>query len=355
MKEKICGIYKITNQINGKVYIGQSIDIKDRWQEHKREAFKQDSYKYNYPLYQAIRKYGLENFTFEILEECLFEELNQKEIEYISLYESYPPDNGKGYNQNPGGGGGTPYKNRPYKDKDNLNAVKDYLINTKLSQKEISKILNVCVSTISYINKGKIAFDKNLKYPIRYYNSTSNLNYNKFENSLIKRVGRVCSICGSKIQYLSTTCKKCSRLSIKIPIPSKEEILKAFYELKNCQKVADKFNVSTVLLKKWREELDLPEKVKDTIELYQREYLEIVRKEKFKRQPKKIVQISLETKEILNVFNNAAEAGRYLNKYVFNQTGNLNTPRRSDSILNCCKGEIKSSYGFKWEFIQALQ
>ena len=85
-KERICGIYKITNLINGKMYIGQAQDIYKRWYAHKYSAFKKDNKRYNVILYRAIRKYGLENFEFEILEECCVGELNEKEIYYINKY-----------------------------------------------------------------------------------------------------------------------------------------------------------------------------------------------------------------------------------------------------------------------------
>ena len=57
------GIYKIENLVNHKVYIGQSIHIEKRWQEHCRPSA--DS-----AIAKAIRKYGKENFSFQILEEC---------------------------------------------------------------------------------------------------------------------------------------------------------------------------------------------------------------------------------------------------------------------------------------------
>lgn len=86
------GIYKITNNINNKSYIGQSIQIEQRWKEHKL--------KYNWerektkPLYLAFQKYGLENFTFEIIEECKEEQLDIKEKYWIDFYNSYK----EGYN-----------------------------------------------------------------------------------------------------------------------------------------------------------------------------------------------------------------------------------------------------------------
>ena len=96
----VIGIYKITNLVNGKSYIGQSVNIQKRFNAHKSVAFNPNDANYNYPLYRAIRKYGLENFSFEVLEECDISELNNKEIYYISKYNTY----GKcGYNQDKGG------------------------------------------------------------------------------------------------------------------------------------------------------------------------------------------------------------------------------------------------------------
>lgn len=96
----LCGIYKIENSINKKVYIGQSLDIKKRWREHKSAAFNVNSKDYNMVIYKAIRKYGLENFQFSILEECSREDLNARECYWIEYYNSYK----KGYNASKGGG-----------------------------------------------------------------------------------------------------------------------------------------------------------------------------------------------------------------------------------------------------------
>lgn len=71
------GIYKITNNLNNHAYIGQSIHIEHRWQEHKTQYnWERES---NKPLYLAFQKYGIENFTFEVLEECESNELSIKE------------------------------------------------------------------------------------------------------------------------------------------------------------------------------------------------------------------------------------------------------------------------------------
>ena len=74
------GIYKITNLINHNAYIGLSINIEKRWQEHKERSQNISNKEYNKVLYKAFRKYGIDNFKFEILEECKSEELKEKEI-----------------------------------------------------------------------------------------------------------------------------------------------------------------------------------------------------------------------------------------------------------------------------------
>lgn len=99
MNNEICGIYKIENIINFHKYIGQAIDIKKRWREHKSNAFNQNSKDYDMVIYRAIRKYGLENFSFEIIEVCNPKELNDKEVYWIEYYNSYYD----GYNCSKGG------------------------------------------------------------------------------------------------------------------------------------------------------------------------------------------------------------------------------------------------------------
>lgn len=91
----ISGIYKITNLINNKVYIGQSNDIKRRWNEHKARYHDINNNCYDKPLYQAFRKYGIENFQFEIIEECSLDIINKQEGYWIKYYNCISPN---GYN-----------------------------------------------------------------------------------------------------------------------------------------------------------------------------------------------------------------------------------------------------------------
>jgi group I intron endonuclease len=76
------GIYKITSP-SGKVYIGQSINIKRRFKEYNRKQCNQ-----SIKLFNSLIKYGPEKHKFEIIEECEVERLNEREEYYISLFNS---------------------------------------------------------------------------------------------------------------------------------------------------------------------------------------------------------------------------------------------------------------------------
>lgn len=94
------GIYKITNTINNKIYIGQSVRIKDRWNEHCNPSPNKHSI-----ISQAIKKYGKENFTFEVIEECSQDQLDEREVFWIKYYNSFED----GYNLTRGGSHGFYY------------------------------------------------------------------------------------------------------------------------------------------------------------------------------------------------------------------------------------------------------
>lgn len=61
-------IYKITNQKNGMVYIGSSIEVERRWRQHKEASINEKDHHYNYPLMIAFREFGIANFTFEVID-----------------------------------------------------------------------------------------------------------------------------------------------------------------------------------------------------------------------------------------------------------------------------------------------
>lgn len=83
----VCGIYKITNIKNDMCYIGQSKDIDERFKQHMKYGLGIDTPVGN-KLYQAMKEIGPENFTFELLEACPVEQLDEKEKFYIELYQA---------------------------------------------------------------------------------------------------------------------------------------------------------------------------------------------------------------------------------------------------------------------------
>lgn len=88
-------IYKITNRLNGKIYIGQTTNPTRRFQEHRACGYGQETEKI---LYKAFSKYGIGNFSFEVIEET--EDYNEREKYWIKYYNCLVPN---GYNMNEGG------------------------------------------------------------------------------------------------------------------------------------------------------------------------------------------------------------------------------------------------------------
>ena len=154
------GIYKITNKVNNKVYIGQSSDIKRRWRDHRSAAFNPKDNGYNYPLYKAIRKYGLDNFSFDILEECSQSDINEREIFYIKEYNAHGSG---GYNQDDGG----LHAVHGNLDKNTVLEIHELLKQRTMTMTEIAQQYQVHKNTIKMINNGGAWIMENITYPIR--------------------------------------------------------------------------------------------------------------------------------------------------------------------------------------------
>lgn len=105
-------VYKITNMLNNKIYIGQTTkSLGLRWGQHRRASL---SYGSNYPLYKAIRLYGIENFKIEKIDVAdNSEELNIKEEFWIETFNSYIKHR-KGYNLTKGGHNRDDLKNKSW-------------------------------------------------------------------------------------------------------------------------------------------------------------------------------------------------------------------------------------------------
>ena len=165
-----CGIYKIKNKINGKIYIGQSNNIERRWREHKSRSLNKENKDCNMKIYEAIKTYGLTNFELSIIEKCKKEELRDREIYWINYYNSM--DFNFGYNTD---NGYMPTHFAKLNDAEYNNLCED-LKNNFLSLEDISNKYNISLSYIYEINRGdNFRKNKNEKYPLREENIKNRL------------------------------------------------------------------------------------------------------------------------------------------------------------------------------------
>ena len=130
-------IYKITNKINGKSYIGQTIqNVKERFYQHC--ATKCSQAILNMVIHKAINKYDKSNFTIEVIEEVESTNLNDRERYWIRYYDSY----NNGYNSTEGGQDGI----KLFKNLDTESIIREYKSGKSL--REIGRLFNVDKQTI---------------------------------------------------------------------------------------------------------------------------------------------------------------------------------------------------------------
>lgn len=279
------GIYQIINQINNKSYVGQSRNIEKRWSDHKVSNL-------DYPLYRAFKKYGIENFSFLILEACEIDELNEKEIYWIKKIN---PE----YNQTEGGN----FSIVPQKlNQEKVHQIQQLLLEGNKLHTEIAEEFGVHKDTIRDINVGRTWYDNNLNYPL--HRSKYNPNYKSVEKS-------ICPICHGVKTHKSKICANCYHRSL--------QQAKFF---KDNQKSIKK------LIKK-------------------------IRKEKLQEQKntvtKTIVQIDKKTNKILQTFDSIADAARFL--FENNECSGTSLSGVRSHISAVCKGKRKTAYGYKWQYV----
>ena len=330
------GIYKITNKINGKCYIGQSINIKRRWRNHKKDAFWKNGPDYEYPLYRAFRKYGVDNFSFEVLELCTQDELNQKEIEYILLYNSCGDG---GYNQNEGGS--SQIHNQKLS-KEDIAAIIHRLKTSFDTLQSIADDYNVGLTTMHYINVGEAYRQENESYPIRKKLS-------QIRPGAIERKYPKCPKCGAPVNRLGNICRNCVNQSL---LEQSKRSMITLSPLEFAKKILDngfesvgrEYDVSGKTIAHWCEKFNIPYRKKELREWYN-EQTGIVPtppkvKQNIEERVRPVKQIDMISGQILNVFANQQEALKYLDK----------VDKRTNHIGQACRGIRKSAYGYFWQY-----
>ena len=303
------GIYKIENLITHKVYIGQSVHIEKRWQEHCRNS--SDSL-----ITKAIRKYGKDNFSFAILEECKMEELNAKEEYYIKLYDSVVP---KGYNiEKFSSGRKTSFV---HYSEETLTKIFDDIQNSTLLFNEIATKYDLDVSTIYYINRGEVHIAENVKYPLRTIEPPPPPKH--------------CVDCGKIIERYSERCIECFKKATYIPMPSKDELLNELQKNNgNFTSVAKVYNAKTASVRRWCKKYNLSTHTSD----YKQIKTKNTRCKKDLLKP--CVMLDIQTNEVLMEFPSANAACNYLRKSTY--SGHTH-------IREACEGVRKTAYGYKWK------
>lgn len=168
-------IYAYTNKINGHQYIGQTNNLQKRFNGHKSDSYNKNSKAYNYPLHNAIRKYGIENFSFEVLESELSEEqANEREKFWIQEKQSHVSKGG--YNITFGGDGcqKNPLPWEELKDKgkvfsgEEIEDIQKRLLNSEKYQDIIDLYSPRLTRTfLSNLNHGVNYKNPNLVYPLK--------------------------------------------------------------------------------------------------------------------------------------------------------------------------------------------
>lgn len=199
-------IYVITNQLNGKQYVGKTLkNPTQRFKEHCRDSKKERCNKR--PLYDAMNKYGIDNFSISTIEECSDTEVNEKEIYWINKLNTYS----NGYNATKGGDGKS-YLDYDlivnlYKQYQNIQTVAKELNICPKSVKRVLKERNIPIKSSADVMKDKFGkpvnmYDKNGKF-IQSFNTTSDaarfLIDNKYSNCKLSTIRyHISEVCSGK-------------------------------------------------------------------------------------------------------------------------------------------------------------
>lgn len=284
-------IYIIKNSINEKVYIGQTArTIEARWNQHKASALRGDTQ--GMILYNAIRKYGVDNFYVSLLEETKIENLNERERYWIKYYNSKTPN---GYNVREGGD--DPGRKEVYQiDGQTNKIIKVYSCAMDAAEEnnlDLSHLTKVCRHEENSCGGYKWSYSEN---------------YDEFFIQNIQIQEKNYTICqidintGKLIKIWDSVQQASKTLNI-----DPTSIFHCF---------SGRYNNAGGFC--WCKEKDFDNYI-------------------FKPRFKKVIQLDKNNNNIIKIWNSAQEAADFLNK-------NANTIRAA------ARGKLKTAYGYKWKY-----
>lgn len=306
LNPKLAGIYIITNTVNNKSYIGQSVSLRSRIKDHFRNMKNQ---KIDLPLYRAAAKYGIHNFKIDILEsfipenisnEELIKKLDDLEIKYIAQYDTYQ----NGYNCTKGG---------------------DYgVLGLKMTDAQRKRVSEASKNNVAKGIIGKRVYMYNFKEKYYIYAWTIKDAHN------ITKVGRstISKLCNNKYKFASNFLASFSLEDLNLKIENLPILLQNNRIQKN-NRIQGKFTKGNGN-KNW---------FKGMTSLNKGKKMSQEQKEKISHSLSKnyIYQYN-NLGKLINIFETIRDAAIYMN-------GN------KDTIRCACNGKQKTAYGYIWKYI----
>lgn len=291
-------IYTITNKINNKIYVGKtSREPQTRWKEHLTD------YRHpELPIQRAFKKYGKDNFIFNVIKEVPDKNLNEEEQHYIDLYQS----NIYGYNATNGGDGGATHI---------------------LSQLEIEQIIKLWENqfTITQISQKTGHCIKSIKYHILQQTGLSEEEYKKQSKIHLQRY------------YSSKKIKTKKNVIMLKPIKNKKENILPSFTLEQQELIFKLFNLTYSCNYIAKQIGCSYSKMFNFLKLYYSEE-DIAYRTSLKTANSKLYyKYSLENK-LLQIYQNKEELKKDF------------TISQIKVIQNCARGVKPTAYGFKWSY-----
>lgn len=346
MSEIYGRVYVITNKVNGRKYVGQTVrTIQERFKQHVEYSFRKDYQ--HYPICRAIKKHGKENFLIELLEECFTrQELNKSEIKWIKDLKTNLRKNEHGYNLTSGGeslsGDDNPFYGKKHSEKTRKlisekskkmwlsSDMRNYLCK-KISEGGRKKKRKYCEKIDQYDLYGNFIMTHESIEDVKIFlNSKNSYIVDCCKGNRGSHKGFVWRFYGEsfdKFQF-KCNCKEIIQMDLHGNLikshPSMTSAAKQF-------KSSSAMNIIRVACVNQIEAYGFMWKFKFFKMSDHRKGIKKIRK--------KVIQISM-SGEILNIFNTIKEASDSL------MAGKVG----QNSISRVCKGRKKNACGFNWKY-----